>query len=222
MFSQGSIIKLIGCGGLVAVAFLAPWATSVQATRAALEDQLAVDAGGAGQPLQGTAEPQPTPTPASGQQPVPIQPIWTLHLRAFPDTVGMRQYACQGCNGVFESGDKAAAAGLPLQPLTVAITEPGNPRNVYWIGQLGRGEDSPGQQDLTQEIPLKDVPPPYQVNLITVNPLGYTVCPNSRPVFIITQADFDALANNRTGQAGDGRGPLRHEWFFWSCRPMRP
>lgn len=209
MLARGTRIKIVGCGLLAAGAFMLPLATQAQAARAAGDAPLATElviAGGApALPYQPPTVPTPDPPGYS----------WRIHLGAFPDTVGVGGYACQGCDGVFSNADRAAAAALPLQPLMVVITEPGNPQNTYWVGRLDR--TTPSQQTVGRDIVLP-VPPPYQVNLITVNPIGYTVCPNSRPLFIVTQDDFDAVSGSRPGAGRD----LRHDWFFWSCRSVRP
>jgi len=181
-------------------------ATSAQAARTAGEDVLS-----AGAEIVDAAPIRPDQPPGG---PTPVPPTWTIHLEAFPDTVGVGGYACPGCDGVFSGADGAAAAGLPLQPLMVVITEPGNPQATYWVGQLDRASAS--KQRVARDIALP-VPPPYQVNLITVNPLGYTVCPNSRPVFILTQSDFDDVDGSAPGT---GR-KIRHDWYFWSCRSIR-
>lgn len=149
--------------------------------------------------------------PPTVPTPDPDANTWRLRLGAFPDTVGVGGYACPGCDGVFAGGDQVAAAGRPLQPIRVVVTEPGNPDRLYWIGMIDRS--AAGRLELADEIALH-VPPPYEVRLLTVNPVGYRVCPNSRPVFILTQDDFDAVSG---GRPGSGRN-LQHNWFFWSCR----
>ncbi len=158
-------------------------------------------------PAQSTPEDPPNlPTETSER--------WRVSLRAFPDTVGRGGYACTGCDGVLSSGDTMGAAGAPLEPLLAAITEPGNAQNVYWIGQLDRQNES--QAAVYVEAVLA-VPPPYEVRLITTDPLGYVLCPNSPGVFFLTQEDFDEIAG---GAGGGGRHQAR-DWFFWRCRGPR-
>ncbi len=154
---------------------------------------------------------QPPTVPTPGPDPN----TWRIRLGGFPDTVGVGGYQCQGCDGVFSDADRIGATDRPLQPLFVVVTEPGNPQNTYWVGLIDRA--SGGSLSVQREVLLR-VPPPYQINLITVNPVGYTVCPNSRPVFIVSQDDFDAAGG---GRPGAGRN-LQHNWFFWRCRTVNP
>lgn len=162
-------------------------------------------AGGPALPYQ----PPTVPTPPSDAN------TWRIRVGGFPDTVGVGGYQCPGCDGVFSDADRMGATDRPLQPLYVVVTEPGNPQNTYWMGLIDRANE--GSLSVQREIALR-VPPPYQVNLITANPVGYTVCPNSRPVFIVSQADFDDAGH---GRPGSGRN-LQHSWFFWRCRAAGP
>jgi len=209
MFARPNLNHLTVCVGLAAASLvILPAAGGRAADASGLANLMADHA------IAGDAPGAPDqPPPREG---TPVPPTWTLTLKAFPDTVGVNGYACPGCDGVFSDGDRIAAAGRPLQPLLVAVTEPGNAQNTYWIGLIDRSRES--NLELQTEVVLH-VPPPYQVNLITVNPFGYTLCPNSRPAFVATQDDFDATSG--TGRPDSGRS-LRKSWYFWSCRTLVP
>ena len=150
-------------------------------------------------------------TPVDPRVPSPgIEGPWRVSMRAFPDTVGMGGYACPGCDGVFAQSDRMGATGRRLQPLLASISEPGNPNNVYWLGRLDREEAS------IQEVYLQalvDMPPPYEIRLITMSPLGYRLCPNSPAFALIDQADFDMASG---GAPNTGRY-ISQEWYFWRC-----
>lgn len=137
---------------------------------------------------------------------------WRLLLAAMPDTVGVAGYACSGCDRSFTGADDMAAATMPLQPLHVVVHKLGDRGTVYWQGTIRR--DRAGNQALTEQITLT-APPPYQVQLLTLKPLGYTLCPNSHASVLLRQADFDG---NRS--AGTGRS-VNVGWYFWSCRAPR-
>ena len=154
-------------------------------------------------PVQATAVVPRVPTPST-------EDTWRIAFRAFPDTVGMGGYACPGCDGVFAQSDRMGATGRRLQPLLASISEPGNPNNVYWIGRLDR-EDAAIQEVYLQA--LVDVPPPYEIRLITMSPLGYRLCPNSPAFALVDQSDFDMASG---GSPNAGRY-ITQEWYFWRC-----
>ncbi|MCB0215367.1 MAG: hypothetical protein KDH92_01945 [Chloroflexi bacterium] len=158
-------------------------------------------------PLESTpgADPPSVPT-------LEVEGAWRLRLRAFPDSVGRGGYRCQGCDGVFTDGDEMGAIGQPLEPLLAVVSEPGNPDRRYWVGRLDR--QNAGQAEVYTEA-LIFQPPPYEVRLVTTDPLGYTLCPNAPSVFYVEQADFDAIAGG-----GNGRNYAR-DWYFWRCRDAR-
>jgi hypothetical protein len=139
---------------------------------------------------------------------------WRIHLAAMPDSVGVAGYACSGCDRSFTGADDMAAAANPLPPLQVVVHKLGDRRTVYWHGIIQR--DRAGNQALTEQITLT-APPPYQVQLVTVKPLGYTLCPNSRASVVLRQADFDAEGSRNPGA---GRS-VNVGWYFWSCRAPR-
>jgi hypothetical protein len=139
---------------------------------------------------------------------------WRILVAAMPDTVGVAGYACSGCDRNFTGADDMAAASKPLQPLQVVVHKLGDRGMVYWHGTIRR--DRAGNQALTEQIALT-APPPYQVQLVTVKPLGYTLCPNSRAGVVLRQSDFDAEGNRSPGA---GRS-VHVGWYFWSCRPAR-
>lgn len=157
---------------------------------------------------------QATPGDPPSIPTLPPERLWRLRLRAFPDTVGKGAYKCPGCDGVFGSGDQMGSAGRPLQPLVVAVHQPGNVENVYWMGKLKR--QIPSQAEVYADLYLT-MPPPYEVRLVTVDPLGYTLCPNSPAVFFVDQKDFDAIGG---GAYGSGRS-IAQDWFFWRCAAPR-
>jgi hypothetical protein len=149
--------------------------------------------------------------PAEAARRPALVETWRIGLAAFPDSVGVAGYACAGCDRSFTGADDMAAAAQPLQPLQVVIHKLGDRRTVYWQGIIRR--DLGGGQAATEQVYLT-VPPPYQVSLLTVNPLGYTLCPNSRADVVVRQKDIDADAH---AVPGTGRS-LNVGWYFWSCR----
>jgi hypothetical protein len=74
--------------------------------------------------------------------------------------------------------------------------------------------DQAAQADVRASI-LLAVPPPYEIRLISRNPLGYELCPNSPDTIFLNQDDFDAAAG---GVPGTGRN-LAQSWYFWRCLP---
>ncbi len=141
----------------------------------------------------------------------PTQDTWRISLGAFPDTVGVAGYACSGCDQSFTGADDMAAASNPLQPLEVIVHKLGSRQDVYWHGIIRR--DRGANQALTEQV-LLSAPPPYQVTLVTVQPLGYVLCPNARADVILKQSDFDGAGN---AAPGSGRS-AKVGWYFWSCR----
>jgi hypothetical protein len=186
-------------------------AETVRAQEAALQVDGAMDT----QSLDETSPNPQAPAQATPGDPpsiptLPAERVWRIRLRAFPDTVGKGAYQCPGCDGVFSSGDDMGSAGRPLQPLMVVVHEPGNDENLYWMGRMNRQIAS--QAEVYTEV-LLTLPPPYEVRLVTVDPLGYTLCPNSPEVFFLDQEDFDAVGGSAYG---GGRG-ISQDWFFWRC-----
>ncbi|MFQ5855715.1 MAG: hypothetical protein ACE5LU_08755, partial [Anaerolineae bacterium] len=37
---------------------------------------------------------------------LPLDPLFALTVRVFPDSVGVGGFACSGCNGILDSGDR--------------------------------------------------------------------------------------------------------------------
>jgi hypothetical protein len=139
---------------------------------------------------------------------------WRVNLAAMPDMVGVAGYACGGCDRSFTGADDMAASDNPLQPLQVVVFKLGDRREVYWQGIIQR--DYGASHALTEQVALT-APPPYQVQLLTLDPIGYSLCPNSRASVILRQSDFDADGNR---SPGTGRS-VNVGWYFWSCRAPR-
>lgn len=137
-------------------------------------------------PLTPTAAPAPTedpgaPTPLPPLPPTPVPAAcaagstWWVAVTVYPDTVGAGPYACQGCNGVWDSGDHWQPVGGTTLPSVVIVADAaGTP---LWIGDVAAtSARSPGRR----MVPVC-APPPYRVTLART-PAGYIACPNSPPV----------------------------------------
>lgn len=158
--------------------------------------------------------PHSTPNPVSTPSILPTQPpatVWRIRLTGYPDSIGLGGYACQGCDRRFEGNDRTAASDEPLQSLLVVVNEPGRREHVYWRGIMRRSDLS--RSEVQQVISLTS-PPPYEIRMMTLNPVGYRLCPNSPANVTIGQRDFDGTTNERPGS---GRNTA-HSWYFWSCR----
>jgi hypothetical protein len=160
-----------------------------------------------------TDQPNATPNPVSTPSILPTQEpgdVWHVRLTGYPDSVGVGGYDCQGCDRRFESHDRAAATDQALQPLMVVIHEPGRREHIYWRGVLKRSEANRAE---VQQVVNLNVPPPYEIKLMTLSPIGYTLCPNSPAIRRLNQDDFDGSTN---GRPGTGR-TTGESWYFWHC-----
>ncbi|MEO8082585.1 MAG: VWA domain-containing protein [Ardenticatenales bacterium] len=152
---------------------------------------------GAATPAPGvgpTAQPGPAPTAT-----LPIAPpsascgrsdAWRLAIDVFPDAVGYGGYACPGCNGIWQAGDRWEHDAWQ-QPGAVVVTDGGGA--PLWVGAVKAAPTSPGQAYI-----VLCTPPPWHVRLAQV-PLGYVSCPNSPPDRLITSADVGADHYVRVG-----------------------
>lgn len=156
-----------------------------------------------------TRMPTFTPSPSPTFAPFGCSEPWQVYVKAYADTVGKGGYNCPGCDGRFTDGDRYEAANCPLQPLFIVVSKAGDPQQVYFAQLVSRTEPF---QDLGYLIVLCQ-PPPYEVRVLTRNPLCYTLCPNSPQTYILRQRDFD---RNRNSRPGTGRYS-QVDWRFWHC-----
>lgn len=134
------------------------------------------------------------PTPAPGADPPPTATLppsppaeacdrgqaWRLAIDVFPDAVGHGGYACPGCNGIWQAGDRWEHDAWQ-QPGAVVVSDAAGA--TLWVGAVKAAPSSPGQAYL-----ILCRPPPWRVRLAQV-PLGYVSCPNSPPERLVTASD---------------------------------
>ncbi len=153
----------------------------------------------------------PTPAPTAGPPPTATLPAappdascargqsWRLAIDVFPDAVGYGGYACPGCNGIWQAGDRWEHDAWQ-QPGAVVVTDAGG--TTLWVGAVKAAPASPGQAYV-----VLCTPPPWHVRLAQM-PLGYVSCPNSPPDRLVTGAQVGADRYVRVGftlWAGCGR-----------------
>lgn len=137
----------------------------------------------------------PSPAPSAGPPPTATLPpsppaarcgrdqAWRLAIDVFPDAVGYGGYACPGCNGVWQAGDRWEHDAWQQPGVVVVSDAAGTP---LWVGPVQAAPATPGQAYL-----VLCSPPPWRVQLAQA-PLGYVSCPNSPPDRLVTTTDVGA------------------------------
>lgn len=111
---------------------------------------------------------------------LPLEPLLTLTVRVFSDTVGVASDACPGCNGILDSGDR----GVPLPPMEIVVRD-GDTGEIIarqWTRYL---TDGGGSYAAFLLEPRKK----FRVELTEI-PADYELCPNSPQVRQLEATDF--------------------------------
>ena len=159
--------------------------------------------------MAGPSDPGPGPVPPAGGT---CETRYRLELHAFPDTVGSSGQACQGCDGIYSSGDRMAAAWCGIEPARVRVTAGNDPTNVLWEGDLAVSRLGDARASITL-----CVPPPWNVEMVSGGTGCLTLCPNTPALRALEQADVDGMSGTRRGA---GR-VAEVRWSFSKCPEFR-
>jgi len=117
---------------------------------------------------------------------------WTIMVHSFPDAIGKSGGDFPGCNNQFDSGDWAEGTNNRLPPLHYKLTDVNGTKVLY----EGMGAPGPGRVDQRHYIRVCQ-PPPYVLTLVTKDFAGYSLCPNSKAIRVITDRDFQLKSTPR-------------------------